>query len=96
MHTPNLLALPSQLLANPQGKDLLGVNVTQPMVDLCAILDCTNDLKGSTVNQGFKMWPVHFEQFGKFQTTMGEVDREVLHIRELKVVQVKIDDSYRN
>ena len=46
------------------------------MVDLlCTIFDCTDNLKGSTANQVVRMWLAHFEQFGKFQTTMGESDR---------------------
>ena len=36
---------------------------------------------------------MHFEQFGKFQTTMGELGREVLHITDVKVVQNKIKTS---
>ena len=62
------------------------------MVDLLyAILARTDDLKGFTANQVVWMWPAHFEQFGKFQTAMGEVDREVLHITDVKAVQVKIN-----
>ena len=39
MHTPIQTVLPSQLLSDSQNKELLGVPVTQPMVDLlCAIL----------------------------------------------------------
>ena len=68
--------------------------VTQVMVDLlCAILDRTNDLKGFAANQVVRMWPAHFEQFGKVQTIMGEADREVLHITDVKVVQAKISAS---
>ena len=63
-HTPpTQLVLPSQLLADLQGKDLLGVPVTQPMVDLCPIFDCTDDLKGSTISQVVRMWPAHYKQF---------------------------------
>ena len=44
----------------------------KPMVDLLfTIRDCTDDLMGSTANQVIRIWPVYFEQFGKFQTTMG-------------------------
>ena len=92
MHTSKQSVLPSQLPADPHARDLLGVPVTQPMVDLlCAILAHTNNLKGSTVNQVVQMWPAHFEQFGKFQTAMGEADREVLHITDVKAVQAKIN-----
>ena len=93
IHTPKQSVLPSQLLANPQGNDLLGLSVTQAMLDpLCAILDCTEDLKGCKPNH-VKMWPAHFEQFSKFQTTMSEANREVLHITDVKVFQVKINAS---
>ena len=65
--------LPSQLLVDPHGKDILGVPVTQPMMDLlCAIFNCTDDLKSSTANQVVGMWPAYYEQFGTFQTTMSE------------------------
>ena len=38
-YTPTQTMLPSQLLSDPQNKELLWVLVTQPMVDLlCAIL----------------------------------------------------------
>ena len=38
-HTPAQIVLLSQLLSDPQNKELLGVPITQPMVDLlCAIL----------------------------------------------------------
>ena len=78
------------------GKDLLGVPVTQPMVDLlCTIFDCTNDVKGSTANQVVRMWPVHYEQFGTFQTPMSESNREVLHITDVKAIQNKINISSR-
>ena len=43
-HIPAQTVLPSQLLSDPQHKELLGVPVTQPMVDLlCAILQQTDD-----------------------------------------------------
>ena len=70
--------------------------VTQPMVDLlCAILARNNDLKGSAANQVVRMWRAYFEQFGKFQTTMDEADREVLHITNVKAIQAKINASSR-
>ena len=73
MHTPTQSVFPSQLLADPLGKDLLGVPVTQPMVDLlCVIFDCTDNLKSMTANQVIRMWPVHCNQSGAFQITMGE------------------------
>ena len=88
--TPHQLVLPSQLLADPQVKELIGVPVTQAMVDLlCVILDCTDDLKGPTANQVVKMWLAHFEQCGKFQTTVAEADREMLHFTDVKAVQTK-------
>ena len=70
--------------------------VTQVMMDfLCAILDHTNNLKGLMANQVIRMWLAHFEQFVKFQTTMGEADREVLHITDMKAVQAMINASSR-
>ena len=93
-HTPTQSVLPNQLVADPQGNYLLGVPVTQPMVDLlCGIFDRTNDLKGSTANQVVRMWPVHLNQFGTFQTTMSESDREVLHIIDVKTIQNRISTS---
>ena len=56
-------------------------------------MDLTDNLKGSRAKHVVKIWPAHFEQFGKFQTTMGEVDREVLHITDVKAVQTKINAS---
>ena len=87
--TPALPVLPSQLLSNPQSKELLGVPVTQLMVDLlCAILH-------STANQVVRMLPAHYEQFGTFQTTMSEGDRAVLHITDVKAIQQKINSLPR-
>ena len=66
-HAPKQSVPPGQLLVDdPQDKDLLGVPVIQPMVDLlCAILTYTDDLKASAANQEVvRMWPAHFEQFG--------------------------------
>ena len=40
------------------------------------------------------MWPAHYEQFGTFQTTMSEGDREVLHITGVKAIQQKINSAY--
>ena len=95
-HTPTQSVLPSQLLADPQGKELLGVPVTQPMVDLlCAIFQCTDVLKSSTANQIVRMWPAHYKQFSLFQTTMSESDRDVLHITNVKAIQHKINTSKR-
>ena len=75
-NTHKQLVLLSQLLADLQGKDLLGVPVTQPMVELlCAIFDRTDDLKGSMANQVVRMWPSHFEQFGKFRTRSTSLPR---------------------
>ena len=96
-HTPTWSVLPSQpslLLADLQGKDQLGVPVTQPMCT-CVIFNCTDGLKGSTANQVVRMWPAHCEQFGSFQTTMSEANREVLHITDVKVIQHKINNSSR-
>ena len=77
-HTHTESVLPSQRVVDLQDKDLLGVPVTQPIVDLCTIFDCTDDLKGPRANQVDRMWPAHYEQLGMFQTTMSESDREVL------------------
>ena len=89
-HTPSQSVLPGQLLADPQGKELLGVPVTQPMVDLlCAIFQHTDNLKSSTANQIITMWPAHYEQFSSFQITMSEGDREVLHITDVKAIQTQ-------
>ena len=72
-HTPAHTVLPSQLLADPQHKELLRVPVTQPMVDLLwAILQRTDDLKHPTANQVMHMWPAHFDQFSSFHTTMRQ------------------------
>ena len=94
-HIPKQSIMPSQLLTDLQGKDLLGVPGTHPMVGLCTVLDHTDDLKGSRTNQVVRMWLAHFEQIGKFQTTMGEADREALHITDVKTVQAKINASSR-
>ena len=56
MHTPMQSVPPSLLLADPQVKDLLRLPVTQTMMDLlCAIFDCTDDLKSMTANQVIRM-----------------------------------------
>ena len=87
MHTLTLSVLLNQLLVDPQGKDLLGVLVTQPMVDLLyATFDHMDDPKGLTANQVVRMWPAHYNQFGTFQTIMSEFDREVLHITDVKAI----------
>ena len=87
-------ATSSQLLVDPQGKELLGVPITQPMVDLlCSIFHHTNDLNSSTANQIVRIWPAHCKQFGSFQTTMSEANREVLHIIDVKAIQHKISSS---
>ena len=53
--------LPSQLQSGPQGKEVLGVPVIQPMVDLlCAILQRSDDWKNSSANQIVRMWLAHF------------------------------------
>ena len=44
-------------------------------------------------NQIVHMWPTHYEQFGSFQTTMSERDREVLHITDVKAIQHKINSA---
>ena len=55
-NTPAQAVLPNQLLSDLQHKELLGVHVTQPMVDLlCAILQRTDNLKHSTANQIVRM-----------------------------------------
>ena len=77
---------------------LLGVPVTQPMVDLpCAIFQRTDDLKNSTANQVVRMWPAHYEQFGSFQTPMSDVyrDREVRYITDVKAIQHKISSAHK-
>ena len=66
--TASMSVLPLHMLPTPQNKDLLGVPVTQPMVDLlCAILQCTHDLKSSSANKVLHMWPAHYAQFGSFR-----------------------------
>ena len=93
-HNPTQTVLPSQLLSDSQGKELIGVPVTLPMVDLlCAIIQRTDDLKNSMANQIVRMWPVLYEQFGSFQTTMSEGDRKVLHITDVKAIQPKINSA---
>ena len=80
MHTPTQLVLPSQLLSDSQCMDLLRVPITQLMVDLlCTIFDRTDNLNGSMANQLVRMWLAQYEQFGSFQTTMNEADRDVSH-----------------
>ena len=80
------------MIINPQGKEFLGVPVTQPMVDLlCAIFQQTNDLKGSLAYKVLSMWPAHCDQFGSFKAYLSDSDREVLQIRDLKSIQTKID-----
>ena len=92
-HASKQSVLPSQLLADPHGKDLR-VPVIQPMVDLlCAVLSYPHNMKSSTANQVVRMWPAHFEQFGKFQTAMRDADREVLHITDVEAVQAKINTN---
>ena len=73
--TPTQSVLSSQCLADLQGKDLLGVLMNQPMVDLCATFYHTDDLKGSMAHQVVRMWAVHYKQFGTFQTTISKSDR---------------------
>ena len=41
------------------------------------------------------MWPAHYEQFGKYQTTMNEGHKEVLHITDVKAIQHKINSVPR-
>ena len=48
-HTPTQTVLPSQLLSDSQNKELLGVPVTQPMVDLLCVLACQAAIKNGAV-----------------------------------------------
>ena len=72
----------------PQNKDLLGVLVTQLMIDLlCAIFQCMDDLKSSSANKVLCMWLAHYTQFDSVQTLLSDLDREVLQIWDPKSVQ---------
>ena len=39
--------------------------------------------------------PVHYDQFGTFQTPMSKFSREVVHITDLKAIRNRINTSIR-
>ena len=60
---------------------------------LTAIMEHKGDLKGSSINKLFRVWPTHFQQFRSYVTKMSDEDMETLQIADPKVVQGKINSQ---
>ena len=89
-------ALPIQMTRSATSSKRLGFPVTQTVAALLmVIMEHKGDLKGSSLNRVFRMWPTHFKQYGSYVTKMSDGDRETLQIADSKVVQAKIDGQPR-
>ena len=58
---------------------------------LAAILEQTDDLKKSSPNRVLHLWPSHYQHFSSFVTKLNDHNRDMLQIRDPKIMQSLID-----